>query len=151
MSYERAALWTFRDEATYAFLEQKYRDREKLGEEYAAARKLAEKSQTVDGKPNPMLPRLEMQADMAQMKLEMSYIIDRNSQLQQHIETIGYLHDRVGILEGAYGHTKMLAETCRIDYVLTKGLHEKLTKYLKEHEHVENSEHGKAASAKPKS
>lgn len=135
MSHERAALWNFRDEATYAFLEQKYRDREKLGAEYDAARKLADKSQTIDGKPNPQHPRLALEADMAQLKLEMAYIIDRNSQLQQYIATLEYLHERVGILEGAYGHTKLLAETCRIDYALVKDALDKIHKFLKEQKH----------------
>lgn len=139
MNFERTNLWNFRDEATYAFLEQKYRDREKLGAEYNEARKLADKSQTIDGRPNPQHPRLVLEADMAQIKLEMAYIIDRNGQLQQYIETLEYLHQRVGILEGAYGHTKMLAENCRIDYGLTKAMHDKINKAIKEREDEKNS------------
>ena len=110
--------WELHDERQYKFMEQKYHDRHKLFNEAEAARKLADKSQTIDGKPNPQYPRLCMEAEMANMRYEMAYIIDKNTQLSAIIETIAFMHQRVDILEGAYGHMKLMAETCKIDYSL---------------------------------
>lgn len=127
-----AMVWAMRDERVYSMLERKYTDRKKLAAEAEDARKLAEKNQTIDGKPNPLLPMLLMRAEIAQLRFEMSYIIDKNTHLGSIIETVDYLHTRIGIAEGAYAHVKMLAEGNRIDYVVTKELHAKLTTFLKE-------------------
>lgn len=123
--------WTMRDEEQYQFLEKKYGDRRSLYEGAVHARKQADRSETIDGQPNPHHRRLVLEAEMAQMRYEMAYVIDKNKFLSQFIETIEFLHQRVGLVEGAYHHVKLLAETARIDYhAVAKGLTE--IKKLKE-------------------
>ena len=129
----KAIAWQMRDENMYAFIERKYHDRQALSDQAEAARKLAEKSQTIEGNPNPQYPRLLIEADIAQMKLEMAYVLDKNAQLAQYIDTLEFLHQRVGVLEGAYAHIKMLAETCRIDYALISKAVEFVKKFKQEH------------------
>lgn len=115
---EEAWAWSMRDEGQYQFLRHKYHDRKGLADDCAQKRKLADKSETVDGKPNPEHPRLQMHAEMAQLRYEMSYIVDKNAQLETQIEALSYLCQRVDILEGAYGHVKLVAETAKVDYSL---------------------------------
>lgn len=119
MDWAQVNLWSSRDEAFYAFMKEKYKDRQRLSTEAEQKRKAAEKMKDTD----PHFHRMAMSAEMAQLRLDMAYIVDRNNQLEEMIGTVEYLHQRVGIVEGAYSHTKMLAETCRIDYALiSKGL-----------------------------
>lgn len=99
--------WCFRDDKMNTLLENKYADRKKLAEEAEQKRQAVEKMDAA----NPLYHRAAVSSEMAQMRFEMAYIIDKNRQLAQYIETIEYLHQRVGILEGAYGHLKLLNET----------------------------------------
>lgn len=118
-----AFAWSMRDEGQYQFMARKYADRQKLSKEYEEKRKLADKSETIDGKPNPQHPRIRLEADMAQMRYEMAYILEKNSMLSEQIGILVQLFERVSLLEGAYHHTKMLAENCRIDYAaIAEGL-----------------------------
>ncbi len=108
--------WELRDERHYQFIARKYHDRRKLAAEADEKRKLADKSETINGKPNPQHPRLCVEAEMAQMRYDMAYMVDKNTQLEQYIETIEFVHQRLGILEGAYGHIKTLVMGSRMDY-----------------------------------
>lgn len=124
--------WSIRDEGQYQFMATKYGDRKRLSEEYEAKRKVADKSETIEGKPNPQYPRIRLEADMAQMRYEMAYILDKNKQLSEQVEALTWLYQRVDILEGAYGHMKLLAETTRIDYHAVKSMMQKLQPLIKE-------------------
>lgn len=133
---EEDLMWSFRDESFYSFLKFKYQDRAKLQAEAEEKRKAVDKMKDGD----PLYHRMAVSAEMAGLRVDMAYIVDRNNKLEEMIETISFLHQRVGILEGAYGHMKMMAETVRIDYSLISKLHEKLKPLLKE------QENGKAVS-----
>ena len=115
--------WGFGDEQFYTFLKHKYADRRQLKADAEEKRKAAEKM--IDGK-DPHYHRMAVTAEMAQLRLDMAYIIDKNNKLEQYIETIEYLHQKVGVLEGAYGYVKMLAENLRIDYSRISDLYKKL-------------------------
>lgn len=132
MDWEIGALWKLRDEQAYTFIEQKYKNRQSLQQYADLARKLSDSSQTIDGKPNPHHPLLEARAEVAQLRLEMSYMIERNAHLQGYVEQIEFLYQRVSIVEGAYQHTKLLAETAKIDYSLIRSLADRLNKFLTE-------------------
>lgn len=112
MSKDLTRMWEIRDESYYSFLKHKYKDRAKLSQEAEDKRKAAD---AMVGSPHHL--RMTVEADMASMRLDMAYIVDRNNQLEQYLETVEFLHQKVGILEGAYSHIKMLAEVCRNDYV----------------------------------
>lgn len=109
---EIAGLWKFQDEANYAAMKDKYKNRKKLCDEMDAKRK-AFKDMAPD---NPFYHRAAVSAEMAQMRWEMSYIVAENERLRGMIETIDWLHQQVSILQGAYGHVKMLAETAKFEY-----------------------------------
>lgn len=108
--------WNLRDEGYYEFLKTKYQDRAKLATEAEQKRKAAEKAKDTD----PHYHRLQVSSEMASLRLDMAYIVDRNNQLEQYVSTLEFLHERVGILEGAYGHTKLMAEIVRADFELLK-------------------------------
>lgn len=130
MSSENEMFWSFRDESFYSFLKHKYSDRAKLMAEAEEKRKAVDKMKDGD----PLYHRCAVSAEMASLRVDMAYIVDRNNKLEEMIETISFLHQRVDILEGAYSHTKMMAETCRIDYGLVQRLYDKLKPLLKEQE-----------------
>lgn len=111
--------WDFRDEEQYAFIEKKYGNRRALWEAAQQARREADGKELKDGQPNPQHRRLVLEAEMATMRFEMAYVIDKNKQLQQIIEPLEFVFQRLTILEGAYGHVKLLAETAKTDYILT--------------------------------
>lgn len=113
-----ANIWAIRDEQFYGFLKMKYADRKKLCDEAEEKRKAAEKMKDTD----PHFHRMAVSAEMASLRVDMAYIVDRNNQLEQYLETIEFLHQKVGILEGAYGHIKMLAEMAKADYNLAKNV-----------------------------
>ena len=104
-------MWTIRDEGYYSFLKIKYQDRAKLSQEAQEKRKACDSMGD-----SPHRHRMSVEADMATMRLDMAYILDRNNQLEQYLETIEFLHQKVGILEGAYSHVKLIAENCRNNY-----------------------------------
>lgn len=128
--------WSLQDEGQYQFLQRKYHDRRTLSKEATAARKLADKSETVNGQPNAHHPRLVLVADMAQVRCDMAYVMDKNRQLEEQITALSWLHQRVDILEGAYGHIKMLAETCRIDYASVLKAMKIIEAFNKEHQNA---------------
>lgn len=128
-----AYAWSMRDEGQYQFMAKKYAERKKLADEFDVKRKLADKSETIDGKPNPQYPRIRLEADMAQMRYEMAYIVEKNAMLSEQVQIMGNLFQRVDILEGAYGHMKLLAEGCRIDYTEIAKALKILKPLLKEH------------------
>ena len=121
--------WGFGDEQHYSFLQHKYGNRRQLKDDDEEKRKAAEKM--ADGK-DPHYHRMAVTAEMAQLRLDMAYIIDKNNKLEQYIETIEYLHQRVGILEGAYGHLKLLGENMKFDYSRISELYKKLFPPTKE-------------------
>jgi|GEM_PF-5633264 len=106
-------IWEIRDEQYYSFLKHKYKDRQRLRTEAEEKRKAAEAM-----KDSPHRHRMTVEAEMASLMVDMAYIVDRNNQLEQYLGTIEFLHQKVGILEGAYAHIKMLAETCKNDYLV---------------------------------
>lgn len=111
---EHGIFWAFADEQFYSFMRRKYHDRAKLASEAEAKRKALEKVK----EDNPMYHRMAASVEMAALRLDMAYMMDKNTKLEQFIETIEYLHQRVGIVEGAYGHLKLLFEQCRVQPVI---------------------------------
>lgn len=105
-------LWVYQDEANYAAMQDKYKDRQKLCDE-ANAKRAALKDMTSD---NPFYHRAAVSAEMAQMRWEMAYIVAENQRLREMVGTIDWLHQQVSVLTGAYGHVKMLAETAKMEY-----------------------------------
>lgn len=108
--------WCFRDEQMHTLLENKYADRKRLATEAEQKRQAVEKMEAT----NPLYHRAAVSSEMAQMRFEMAYLIDKNRQLAQYIETIEYLHQRVGIIEGAYGGLKLLLETANMQNTIRK-------------------------------
>lgn len=127
-SWEENATWDFQDEAHNQWVQWKYgkENRAKLKEDYQNKTKMVEKSKTLpDGKPNPHLPRMQLEADLAQTRYDMAYLVDRNQELENKMEILVQLFDRVSILEGAYSHIKTVAEVAKIDYgLISQGLRE---------------------------
>lgn len=127
-SWEEQATWNFEDEAHNDWVQFKYgkENRAKLKDDYTTKSKLAEKSKTLpDGRPNPHHPRLQLEADLAQTRYDMAYLVARNQELENKMEILVQLFDRVGILEGAYSHIKTVAEVAKIDYgLISQGLRE---------------------------
>lgn len=105
--------WSLQDEGAARFIAVKYADRRKLYDEWQAKRKVADKSETVNGQPNPQYPRLRMEADIAQMRFEMAYLIAKNHDIEQQIDILGSLHGRVSVLEGAYTFLTMGLQTAK--------------------------------------
>ena len=70
--------------------------------EFQEKRKVADKSETVNGKPNPQYPRLRLEAEVAQMRYEMAYMVAKNKSLESRFELLYGLYERVSLLEGAY-------------------------------------------------
>lgn len=110
MSFELAndeGVWSMEDQANAEFLALKYQNRKQLGDDWTEKRKLAEMSKTKeDGKPNPLYPRLAMEAEMARMAFDMAYVIQINENLKQQVEILSSLYERVGLLEGAYSYLR---------------------------------------------
>lgn len=111
------AAWKYADNTEYTHIKWRYRDRPAIGEEFAAKRKSFEKMSTDD----PFYHRAAVSVEMAQMRYDMSYIVAMNNKMQEYINTISFLHDQVGVLQGAYAHIKLLAEKARIDYAISES------------------------------
>jgi hypothetical protein len=116
MEWSAGAMWSMQDDQFYDFLKRKYQDRQKLSIECEEKRKALEKTKETDA----LYHRMAVSAEMAQLRLDMAYIVDKNTKLEQYVETIGYLHTRLDIVEGAYGHLKLLFETCRLQSAIPK-------------------------------
>lgn len=109
----------WQDEVEYAHIKLEYEDRKALYHEARNKQKALEET-TPD---NPLYHRIAVSAEMARMRLHMAYMLNENKKLTQMIGSISWLHEQVAILQGAYGHIKMLAATVRIDYdAIAKGL-----------------------------
>jgi hypothetical protein len=106
------------DESEREFLRTKYADvkaRHALCEDWVAKRKHADSSKFLeDGKPNPIYPRLNIEADTARMNYEMAHVIEMNTQLLQQIEMLTSILPRLDMVEGAYSHLRQ-----RLDHVTT--------------------------------
>lgn len=119
--------WSFQDETNYLFLQSRYKDRKAIGDEAGEKRKAVKNMDT----DNPFYHRAAVSAEMAAMRYDMAYIVAENKKLRDYINTISWLHEQVGVLQGAYAHTKRLADLARIDYTLIEtGL--KMINKLKE-------------------
>lgn len=124
--------WSFQDESNYNFIKLKYADRNALGDEAIAKRKaLADIAAE-----NPFYHRAAVSAELAQMRYEMAYIVAENNKLREMIGTISWLHEQLSLTQGAYAHTKMLAERNRIDYALFKSGMDRIVKLKEEFDNV---------------
>lgn len=110
--------WTAQDEANYDFLKKKYEHRELLGEQWLHLRKTASQNEfKEDGKTrNPNYPRLAMEAELARLVFDNAYLISRMEMMQQQVDLVGALFQRVGILEGAYQSLALATSTVKGDY-----------------------------------
>lgn len=99
--------WSMQDEGREELIALKYRDRKKLDEEAQKLWRAADSSQTVNGKSNPHYPRMKLEADVAEMRFEMSCVLAKNKDLQEQINILSGLYQRVSILEGAYNFLTM--------------------------------------------
>lgn len=113
---DAVAAWKYSDNTEYGHIQWRYRDRAAIGEEFLAKRKSFEKMSTDD----PFYHRAAVSVEMAQMRYDMAYIVGMNNKMQEYINTISFLHDQVGVLQGAYAHIKLLAEKARIDYAISE-------------------------------
>lgn len=81
----------------------RYGDREKLGEAWLQKRKAVADGQTLpNGAPNPHLPRLVIEEDVARLAYDMAYLLSAFTIMQQQVNMLHDLATRVPILEGAY-------------------------------------------------
>lgn len=121
---ERAASFShWQDESDYNRMTERYSDRKAIGNEALAKRKALDDIKA----ENPFYHRAAVSAEMAQMRYDMALIVEENKRLREMIETIGYLHQRMEVVYGAYSHVKMLADKSRIDYALiAKGIEDVL-------------------------
>lgn len=117
--------WTAQDESNWEFLKQKYKERENLSEEWIEKRKTASQKQTTaEGKPNPLYPRLVLEAENARLQYENAIIIARLNIMEEQMSIMEGLFQRVGILEGAYQSLALANSTIKVDY------HNRLSKWL---------------------
>lgn len=117
MSPELEDGWSAADQANADFLDMKYADREKLGEEWIQKHKAAEAAKTrEDGKANPHYPRLAMEATLARMAFDMSYVITQNLRIRREMDILTELYQRVGILEGAYSYLRSSTDHIKKQY-----------------------------------
>lgn len=114
---EETDVWSMQDEAQAQFLPMKYKERDALGADWQAKRKLADKNRLrEDGTPNPHHPRLVMEAEMANMRYDMAYVIEQNRRLQEQANILMSLFDRVGMLEGCYGYLRQAFDCVKSQY-----------------------------------
>jgi hypothetical protein len=109
--------WSGQDSAELRFLQMKYRDRAALCEEWIEKRKIAAMNkESEDGKASKHYPRMAMEADIARMAYEMAYILEQNSMMQEQINILTELYQRVALLEGAYTHLSQSTEYVKNQY-----------------------------------
>lgn len=107
------------DEIEYSHIKMQYANRKALMDEAVGKKKVLAETTPAD----PLYHRYAVSAEMAMMRVHMAYVLHENKKLTTMMSTLSWLHDQVGILQGAYGHVKMLAEMARIDYgAIAKGL-----------------------------
>lgn len=136
--------WTSQDNSNYLSLKSRYGDRNALGDE-AISKKKALKETAAD---SPLYQRAVVAAEMAALRWDMSYIVAENEKMREHCSTISWLHEQLSIVQGAYAHTKMLAERARIDYSLTDTTLKIITKLKEELENGVKQGRDKADGAK---
>lgn len=118
-SSEPGSFWNWQDEVESSNINMRYSNRQRMLND-AIKKKKAFQDTTPD---NQLYHRIAVSAEMARMRVDMAYLIAENIHLKGQIGTIRWLHDQLGILQGAYAHNKMLAEQARIDYAkIAKGL-----------------------------
>ena len=121
METEKEMAWSFEDEVEYDYIKLRYSDRKKLSERALETRKAAK---DID-QANPLYHRIAVTAEMAKLRCDMAYMVDRMEQLQATIGAMSYIHQQVDILTAAFGYQKMLGEKARIDYgLIAKALKE---------------------------
>lgn len=108
---------SFYGEENLELLHYRYGDSRKLGEEWMAKDKLAERNKLLtDGRPNPQHPRLVIEAQQARICYDMSYIMQWKKQVAEQMEMMAELAMRMTILEGAYGHLKLQLGLTKEEY-----------------------------------
>lgn len=111
--------WSFGEEANYNFIKERYKNRQKIGEEALSKKKAFEKMKADD----PLYTRAAVSAEMAQMRWDMAYMVAMNERMREYVESLDFVHQQISILSGAYQHTKLLADDARINYArIHKGL-----------------------------
>lgn len=109
--------WTPGDQANLNFLQMKYKNRESLGDEWVRKRKIADNNKTRDdGTANPHHARLEMESTIARLEFDMAYMMEMNRMLFEQFEIMSSLYQRVGLLEGAYGHLQQSTNYVKNQY-----------------------------------
>lgn len=109
--------WHMFEDENYKLIKQRYGDREQLGNDWIEKRKIADKSEfKEDRKPNPLYPRLRMEADIARMAYDMSFLLEANAIMQEQIMMFSSMFQRMAILEGAYSHLMAAHGNVREDY-----------------------------------
>lgn len=98
-------------------IRRRYADTNALGEDWAAKRNAAAKMKTgKDGAPNPLYPRYALEAEVARLTFDMAYLVESNRLLKEQNDIFSELFQRVGILEGAYGHLMASVQTVKLEY-----------------------------------
>lgn len=109
--------WNTSDTAELHFMQLKYRNRKELCEAWIEKRKIASMNKEInDGKPSPHYPRMAMEADIARMAYEMSFVLEQNSMMQEQINILIDMYPRVGLLEGAFAHLSQSTEYVKNQY-----------------------------------
>jgi len=98
-------------------VQSRYGDRTRLSEEWEEARKILKKNTTLpDGSPNPNRQRFELMESQARMAYDMGYLLQSNRILQDQVNMLSSYHQRLGILEGAYGHLMAMTQSVKLEY-----------------------------------
>lgn len=98
-------------------MKSRYGDRKRLSDEWEEARKILGKNKTLpDGSPNPNRQRFEIMENQARMAYDMGYLLETNRILQDQVAMLSGYHQRLGILEGAYGHLMAMAQSVKLEY-----------------------------------
>lgn len=110
-------LWCLQDEAQMQFIKTKYSDRESLLSHATELRKAADKGRLkADGSANPHHARLAIEADMASLTADFAYVMQASVMMQEQVEILSTLYQRVMLLEGAYSHLKQMTDYAKESY-----------------------------------
>ena len=104
--------WGYQDEVEYKHIKMRYSDRRALLDEATAKQKAFDSCTP----KNPLYHRIAVSAESAKLRVDMAYMVDRMTKLEELLSTVSFLHQRLDILEGSYSYIKMLAEGGRLDY-----------------------------------
>lgn len=98
-------------------MDNTYGDIETLGADWKAKQKATEGAEFLpDGARNPHHPRLLIETDIARMMYDISYLLHQNRNLSNQVAMLSDMHQRMGILEGAYGHLMAMAQSVKLEY-----------------------------------